>query len=93
MTTSKKPKSTRITKSTKSIEQRIYIGPTLSEGRLAFSTVILGGFPPNVQFIVDEHPWFAQLFVPIADTNRAIASTKEKGSYLNILYNKAKKEV
>lgn len=93
MTTSKKSKRTQITKNTKTIEQRIYVGPTLSEGRLTFSTVFLGGFPPNVQYIVDEHPWFAQLFVPIADTNKAIASTKEKGSLLNILFNKAKKEV
>ena len=93
MTTSKKRKSTPITKSTKNINrQLVYIGPTLSEGRLSFSTVLIG-IPDHIQAILDKHPWFKQLLVPVDEMNKAIASTKDKGSLLNILYNKAKKEV
>ena len=93
MTTSKKSKRTRTTKSTKTIEQLVYVGPTLSEGRLSFATVYTNGLPVHVQEIVDAHPFFKQLFVPVSELNEAIKATKDKGSYLNILYNKAKKEV
>ena len=81
------------TKSTKTIKQLVYVGPTLSEGRLSFSTVYMNGLPLHVQDIVDAHPWFKQLFVPVSELDMAIKATKDKGSYLNILYNKAKKEV
>lgn len=90
MTTSKKAKRTQSTKSTKTIKQLIYVGPTLSEGRLSFSTVYLDGFPPHIMGLIEQYPWFKQLFVPVSEMNMAIASSKEKGSYLNILYNKAK---
>ena len=93
MTISKKSKRTQTTKSTKTIHQLIYIGPTLSEGRLSFSTVFLDGFPAYLQEILDKHPWFKNLLVPVDEMNKASASTKDKGSFLNILYNKAKKEV
>ena len=94
MTTSKKPKRTGTTKSTKNTKQQlIYVGPTLSEGRLSYSTVFIDGFPAYLQEILEKHPWFKQLFVPVSDLNMAIKATKEKGSYLNILYDKAKKEV
>lgn len=92
MTISKKSKRTQTTKSTKTINQLIYIGPTLSEGRLSHSTVLIG-IPDYIQAIIDKHPWFKNLLVPVDEMNKAIASTKDKGSLLNILYNKAKKEV
>ena len=81
------------TKSTKTINQLIYIGPTLSEGRLSFSTVFFDGIPAYLQEIINAHPWFRQLFVPVSELEMARKATQEKGSYLNILYNKAKKEV
>ncbi len=81
------------TKNTKTINQLIYVGPTLSEGRLSFSTVYVNGLPAHVQELVDMHPWLKSLFVPVSELDKAIKATKEKGSYLNILYNKAKKEV
>lgn len=93
MTTSKQSKRTGSTKTTKTIEQLVYVGPTLSEGRLSFSTVYINGLPVHVQEIVDAHPWFKQLFVPVSELDMAVKATKDKGSYLNILYNKAKKEV
>lgn len=92
MTISKKSKRTQTTKSTKTINQLIYIGPTLSEGRLSHSTVLIG-IPDYIKAIIDKHPWFENLLVPVDEMNKAIASTKDKGSLLNILYNKAKKEV
>ncbi len=98
MTISKKSKrtaSTRSTRTTKPIKQQqiIYIGPTLSQGRLPFAAVFLNEIPAYVQAIVEKHPWFKNLLVPVDDMTKAIASTQDKGSYLNILYNKAKKEV
>lgn len=93
MTISKKSKRTQSTKSTKNTKQVIYIGPTLSQGRLSFSTVFLDEIPAYVQAIIDKHPWFKHLLVPVDEMTKAIASTQEKGSYLNILYTKAKKEV
>ncbi len=99
MTISKKSKrtaSTKSTKTTKSIkpkQQIIYIGPTLSQGRLSFATVFLDEIPAYVQAIVEKHPWFKNLLVPVDEMTKAIASTQDKGSYLNILYNKVKKEV
>jgi len=53
----------------------------------------MNGMPIHVQEIVDKHPWFKQLFVPTSEVDKAIKATKDKGSFLNILYNKAKKEV
>jgi hypothetical protein len=54
---------------------------------------VLIGIPDYIQAIIDKHPWFKNLLVPVDEMNKAIASTKDKGSFLNILYNKAKKEV
>ena len=93
MTTSKKSKRTASTKSIKTIEQLVYVGPTLSEGRLSFATVYMGGLPIHVQELVDAHPWLKQLFVPASQLDKAIKATKSKGSFLNILFNRAKKEV
>ena len=90
MATSRKPKRTESTTNTKNTEQLIYIGPTLSESRLSFATVFIGGLPPHMADMFEEHPWFKQLFVPVSELDMAIKATKEKGSYLNILYNKAK---
>jgi len=94
MATSKKATRMKNTRNTKSIKDKvIYVGPTLSEGRLSFSTVFEDGLPMYLVEIITRHPWFKQLFVPISELNMAIKATKEKGSYLNILYNKAKEEV
>lgn len=68
----------------------IYVGPSLSHGRLPFATVFADGFPAYAQVVIDENPWFENLFVPVNEMSAAIASTKQKGSFLNILYNKAK---
>lgn len=93
MTTSKKSKPTESTKSTKKAEQLMYIGPTLSAGRLYFSTIFMGGLPTHIKALIEKHPWFSGLFVPIEGLDAAIKATKIKGNYLNTLYVKAQKEV
>lgn len=93
MATSKKATRMKNTRNTKNINQLIYVGPTLSEGRLSFSTVFYDGIPAYLQEIIKDHPWFRQLFVPVSELELAHKATQEKGSYLNILFNKAKKEV
>lgn len=74
-------------------EKLIYIGPSLSKGRLPFSTIYNGGFPPHIQDIIALKPWFRKLFVPINKMEVAIAATKKHGDAMHTFYNKALKEV
>ncbi|MBQ5343966.1 MAG: hypothetical protein J6F33_02060 [Acidaminococcaceae bacterium] len=85
MTTTRKS----VSKETDKNEKVIYVGPSLSSGRLAFSTIYIGGLPDHINAIVADNPWFSQLFVPIGKMNEAIAETKKKGSALYTLYKKA----
>lgn len=71
-------------------EHMAYVGPSLSEGRLSFATVYIGGYPPHILALIEKEPWFKQLFVPVSKMNEAIQKTKEPGELMNILYNKAK---
>ena len=68
----------------------IYIGPTLSHGRLQHAQSFIDGFPAGVQELVDQNPWFRRLFVPAASFTEAKKQTPVKGSLLNIYYNRAK---
>ena len=96
MTTSKKPSLTENGKTGKTNEmtnekkQLVYVGPSLSKGRLSHGTVFLNGFTPPVQELVDKHPWLKQLMVPPDEIEKAKASMKQKGSLLNILCEKTK---
>ena len=74
-------------------EKLIYIGPSLSRGRLPFATIYQGGFPPHIQDIIAIKPWFRKLFVPINKLEIAIAATKKVGNAMNTFYKKALKEV
>lgn len=74
----------------KKTDTKIYVGPSLSEGRLVHATVYIGGYPPHLAELIADNPWMEQLFVPIAKLNDSLAETKQKGSLLNILCNKAK---
>jgi hypothetical protein len=86
MTTTRKS----VSKETEKNEKVIYVGPTLSAGRLAFATIYIGGLPEHINAIVAEKPWFKQLFVPVAKMAEAVAETKKKGSALHTLYKRAK---
>ena len=84
--TSKKPKQPTVNTKNK----LVYIGPSLSEGRLIHATVFIGGYPIHIQELLSSKLWMKQLFVPISEMNSAIAETKEKGTIYNTLYKKAK---
>ena len=58
-------------------EKLIYIGPSLSKGRLPFATIYIGGFPPHIQEIIALKPWSRKLFVPINKMEVAIAATNK----------------
>lgn len=68
----------------------IYVGPTLSHGRLQHAQGFIDGFPVGVQELVDQHSWFRRLFVCPADFVEAKKQTQTKGSLLNIYYHRAK---
>lgn len=74
-------------------DKLIYIGPTLSKGRLPFATIYIGGFPEHIQDIIKLKPWFRKLFVPIEKMEVAIAATKKNGDAMHTFYQKAIKEV
>ena len=50
MTTTRKS----VSKETEKNEKVIYVGPTLSAGRLAFATIYIGGLPEHINAIVAE---------------------------------------
>ena len=89
MTTTRKS----VSKETEKSKKVIYIGPSLSAGRLSFATIFDDGLPDHINAIVEKHPWFRQLFVPIAKLNEAMKSAEKKGNVLHTLYQRAKKEV
>lgn len=68
----------------------IYVGPSLGHGRLQFAQVFINGFPPGVQALLNQYPWFGTLFVAVPDFAAACKRTRVKGDLLNIYYNKAK---
>ncbi len=72
--------------------KRIYIGPNLSNGRLAHATVFCGGFPEPVAALIKANPWMAQLFVPVEDYAAKLAERNRKGTAL-YLYSVRTKEV
>ena len=74
-------------------EKLIYIGPSLSKGRLPFAKIYIGGFPDHIQDIIKLKPWFRKLFVPIEKMDVAIAATKKNGDAMHTFYQKALKEV
>lgn len=90
MTTSKASKPTENMKNGKKSEQLMYVGPSLSKGRLSHATVFLDGFPANVQELLDKHSWLKHLMVPTAEIDKAKESIKQKGSFLNKLAERTK---
>lgn len=74
-------------------ERLIYIGPSLSKGRLPYAKIYIGGFPEHIQDIIKLKPWFRKLFVPIEKMEVAIAATKKNGDAMHTFYEKALKEV
>ena len=71
-------------------ERLVYIGPTLSKGRLFHGTVFIGGYPAQVKQLCLEHPWFDNLFVPVADFAASCREAAKKGTPLSIFMKKAR---
>ena len=96
MTTSKKPIATTTGKTGKTNEktnekqQLVYVGPSLSRGRLSHATVFLDGYPAHVQELMVKHPWLKHFMVPPAEIDKALVSMQQKGSFLNNLCKRIK---
>lgn len=95
MTISKKPKTaSENTNDGKKNKSLMYVGPSLSQGRLSHATVFIDGlFTVPVQEIMDAHPWMKHLMVPVTQINTAMAAIKKEGTLLNTLCKRVYKEV
>ncbi|MEF3312615.1 hypothetical protein PV433_27365 [Paenibacillus sp. GYB004] len=65
---------------------RIYLGPNLSNGRLAHATVFRGSIPAHLNDIREQHPEIETLIVPITDFITAQARIKRSGTPGNQAY-------
>ncbi len=70
----------------------VYVGPSLSEGRLSHCTVFTNGLPPHIEKIAKENSWFSYLFVPVEDYTETMKAVRTKGTAL-YMYAKRAREV
>lgn len=70
----------------------VYVGPSLSEGRLSHCTVFTNGLPSHIQKIADANPWFSYLFVPVETYTETMKTVRKKGTAL-YMYAKRAREV
>lgn len=70
--------------------QMIYIGPNLSGARLIHATVFRGGYPEYIKDILNQHPWFRNLFVPVGFYADSMKLVRTKGTALYIFAKKCK---
>lgn len=70
--------------------QMVYIGPSLSGARLMHATVFRGEYPPYIQEIVEKHPWFKNLFVPVETYAESMITLSAKGTALYIFAKRCK---
>ena len=68
----------------------IYVGPSLSRGRLSHGRILIGGLPPELKLLQLEHPWLRYLFVPVEQYASACKEIGKKGSAMALYYRKAK---
>ena len=71
-------------------EKVIYVGPSLSRGRLSHGRILIGGLPPELKRLQLEHPWLRYLFVPVGKYAEACKEIRKKGSAMALYYRKAK---
>jgi hypothetical protein len=68
-----------------SVENYIYIGPTVARIGLKKSTIVLGSTPPpQLLSLMQLKPIIGSLFVPTAKTAEARANMQRKGTLENI---------
>jgi hypothetical protein len=65
---------------------RIYLGPNLTNGRLAHATVFRGSIPVHLNDIREQRPEIDTLIVPISDFSTALARSKRPGTPENQAY-------
>lgn len=70
--------------------QTIYIGPSLSGSRLPHATVFRGEYPVYIQKIMEKHPWFKSLFVPVEDFAKSLKTIQKPGTALYIFAKRSK---
>ena len=75
---------------TKTISKLIYVGPSLSQGRLFHGQIFMNGLPANVQAIILAHPWFRSLLVPVSSYVESCKQVGKKGTPLHLYATKAK---
>ena len=80
-----------MTKDTLQATRFIYVGPSLSRGRLKKYTVFIGGLPTHLDNEFNQCSVLKKLFVPVAELTAAEKQIMESGSPLNIYYKEAAK--
>lgn len=71
-------------------ERVIYVGPSISKGRLLHGQVFIGGLIPAADEIIKEHPWFKNLLVAVEDYTEKVRETRTAGTPLHLYYERAK---
>lgn len=72
------------------INKVIYVGPSLSRGRLFHGQIFLNGLPQAVQELCLVHPWFRYLLVPTSEYVASVKQIGKKGTPLHLYFNEAK---
>lgn len=70
--------------------QTVYIGPSLSGSRLLHATVFRDGYPIYIKEIMEEHPWFKNLFVPVEEYAESMKTIRKPGTALYIFAKRSK---
>ena len=70
--------------------QMVYIGPSLSGARLMHATVFCGAYPLYIKEIMEKHPWFKNLFVPVETYAESMKTLSTKGTALYIFAKRCK---
>lgn len=65
---------------------RIYVGPSLPQGRLQRFTVFRDGFTPYMQALIAEYPEIERLTVPVMKFGQSLNDIDRRGSALNTVY-------
>ena len=67
-------------------EKLIYIGPSLSRGRLPRYSIFIGGLPIHLEGEFSKCPKLAKLFVPISKLSEAEKELEKPGTPLHKYY-------
>lgn len=74
-------------------QQMIYLGPTLSGGRLAQNAVYRGGVPTQYSYLFEIEPELGLLIVPVESLVETRKKIEELGTPENAVYERLMKGV